>query len=252
VVFDNYVRYWYAKRLEYEKAGNPLYAHFCKMLLNSLYGKFGQRNDEWVDVDAAEPDEIRFCTVLMQDGSAISERTIAGKRQWRVRGGNSYNSFVAIAATVTAAARMRLWYLLNLAGLDNVYYCDTDSLFVNQEGFDNLGAEISTTRELGKLKLEDTTDTLVINSPKNYVWGSTSRTKGISKLARSVGKDTWLDYYWLSLRGMVREGNLLSYVVHPIYKRLDGVYSKGIVTDSGRVIPLALAPLEDALSQSAL
>ena len=47
---------------------------------------------------------------------------------------------VHLAAYITAGARSMLCRAIVIAGPENVYYCDTDSLFVNAEGFRRLQA----------------------------------------------------------------------------------------------------------------
>ncbi|MBA7670229.1 hypothetical protein ES703_78374 [subsurface metagenome] len=49
-IFTDYVNYFYNKRLAFKAEGKRGYAYLCKRLLNHLYGKFGQRNEEWVFV----------------------------------------------------------------------------------------------------------------------------------------------------------------------------------------------------------
>ena len=40
-MFTEFANYFYNKRLE-NKSTNAAYAEFCKLIMNSAYGKFGQ------------------------------------------------------------------------------------------------------------------------------------------------------------------------------------------------------------------
>ena len=62
------------------------------------------------------------------------------------------SSCVAIASYVTAAARVYLAKMIELAGEGNILYCDTDSLFVTRKGYDNLARFVQQDK-LGKLKV---------------------------------------------------------------------------------------------------
>ena len=51
--------------------------------------------------------------------------------------------------------------------MDNLFYTDTDSLFVNQAGYDNLMKYIDP-NEIGLLNMKDKTDFLNILVRKNF------------------------------------------------------------------------------------
>ncbi|GAI75079.1 unnamed protein product, partial [marine sediment metagenome] len=46
-IFSGYVDRFYSLRRQFAKEGNAEYVELCKKLLNSLYGKFGQKGDVW-------------------------------------------------------------------------------------------------------------------------------------------------------------------------------------------------------------
>lgn len=61
---------------------------------------------------------------------------------------------VRITAYVTDMARVYLDQLADLAGYDNVCYCDTDSLMVTQKGYENLGSPGAKATVLGQFKCQ--------------------------------------------------------------------------------------------------
>ena len=108
--------------------------------MNSLYGKFGQRGRRYEELeDTYDMDVKSWTDVTHPEGIVTHYRQFGGIIQAFKDEGESTHSFPAIAAHVSAEARMELWSIINEAGRDNVFYCDTDSVLVNEDGYKNLG-----------------------------------------------------------------------------------------------------------------
>ncbi|KKK52113.1 hypothetical protein LCGC14_3108180, partial [marine sediment metagenome] len=62
-IFKSYVDRFYKMRLEFKSAGVAEYEELCKKMLNSLYGKFGQKADVWKKIGDCpnEPDRVELC-----------------------------------------------------------------------------------------------------------------------------------------------------------------------------------------------
>ena len=153
--------------------------------------------------------------------------------------GESYNSFPAISSHATAYARMYLWSLMQLAGHGNYFYCDTDSLIVNDEGMDNLTPVIDDTK-LGFMKHEETTHKFIIHGLKDYEKDSKTVIKGIRKNAVKIGDGVYQQEQWSSFKGLLHSGDINTYKVKTVTKHLSREYTKGIVTDNGVVKPFVL------------
>ncbi|GAJ21876.1 unnamed protein product, partial [marine sediment metagenome] len=132
---SHYVDKFYQLRQRFKSGGRSDYDEICKLLLNSLYGKFGQKAEVWEKIGEAsgEPDRIETC-YLSGRNSPSSIRYLLGEIFECVGIEESFNSFPAIASHVTAYGRMYLYELMKQAGRENVFYCDTDSLIVNEAG----------------------------------------------------------------------------------------------------------------------
>lgn len=168
-IFREYVTELYQLRLKYRAVNNLAFAFLVKIMLNSLYGKFGQRGFKWercTATDASPFDD--FVGNCDPDGASLTHRRRFGEMWHHERNLEAYESFPAIAAHVTAYARMALWQLRTEAGDKNVYYCDTDSLYVNATGRANLAPRLGES-ELGKLKLERECTSVHFRAPKDYV-----------------------------------------------------------------------------------
>lgn len=235
-VFTEYVDYWYPKRREYKAEGNQVMAYFTKIFLNSLYGKFGQRGGKWEEIGETDVNRLEYTTQYNQDGSKTYYRMMAGLVQSRHVEGCSFDTLTAVAAAVTSYARMLLWNLITTAGRNNVYYVDTDSLFVNEQGYNRLANWVDV-ESIGKLKVEDKDFDLEIRGLKDYSFGAVTKTKGVSKSARLVAPNTYRQEHWPSLQGLLRRGSISSYHTYMVEKELKREYLKGTVTGSGYVAP---------------
>jgi hypothetical protein len=134
---------------------------------------------------------------------------------------------------------MYLWELIQKAGSENVYYCDTDSLLVNAEGFTNLASEISES-EIGKLKMVSRGMALSIFGPKDYVLDLQARRKGVSPHATVSASGEARQEFFRGLKTRMKSGDLSGVLVNEVIKHRRATYDKGRVGDDGRVTPWIL------------
>lgn len=239
-LFKAYVTDLYRARLAFRAENNDAFDLVTKLLLNSLYGKFGQRLGKWEETEhIVPPDVLEWTERDITTDIIYNYRVRMGVVQREMDRGEAYDSFPAIAAHVTDYGRLELWRLITLAGRDNVYYGDTDSLVVNATGYKALRPEIDAKR-LGALKLEGKFKTGEFWAPKHYRLGNRVRIKGIRKNARKLGdnlyeQERFVSWDWLHAHG--EDGYIL---IHTITKKLTGKYTKGIVMPDGRIQPFVL------------
>lgn len=237
-LFSGYVDAFYALRQQYKAVGNGPYEMMAKLMLNSLYGKFGQLSRKWEDAGEAEGEEVGEWQVQDGPGGEFRRyRVRLGRWERRVKGEEAENSAPAIAAHVTSAGRLSLLTLMQRAGRENVYYVDTDSLLVNRVGRKRLETLIDPSC-LGSLKLEYECDEAVIYGNKHYRLGTRLKRKGIRQNARQQGDGTWLQEHFVSWDQMLARGLDGEIEVQTVQKRMDPGYRKGVLQASGRVLPL--------------
>ncbi len=182
--FSEYVDHWYSERMKAKKAHDTVRERFAKLCLNSLYGKFGQRGTNVTRIGSAPIDIFRSEETWNPATGEEWRMLEAGGERLRIdEGGETLTSFPAIAAHVTDYARQYIWALANKAGLENVWYIDTDSLFVYHEALNNINFHVSDDL-IGKLKLEGETHGIKIYAKKDYQFGP-DRT---CKSAGDIGK----------------------------------------------------------------
>ena len=240
-IFREYVNTLYALKIRFSLEGNIVYYMLNKLLLNTLYGKFGQKIENIKVLGECEPDLTECEKIYLPErGITYLKWSFGGKIY--VRHGDKLewkHSFPAISSHVAAYGRMKLWSYMKLAGLENVFYVDTDSLFVNDNGYDKLKAFISDT-ELGKLKLDKTADNLTIFGAKDYIFGDLIKRKGIRKEAIPLGHGKFTQKRFYKFRSLLKQGCLDAPIVEDITKTLKRRYDKGIVHKDGTVTPLQL------------
>ena len=240
-IFNNFVDYFYNKRMEFRAEKNPAFAYMCKIILNSLYGKFAQRAKTVIyDGRNEKAADMRRIIIDYDTHKITTHQVFFGHETYTLQGdGEGYNSMPAISAHVTDYARLYLWKLISEAGLTNCFYCDTDSIIVNKSGLKNLIPELHPD-QLGMLKIEGQARRVILRGAKHYTFGSDTKIKGIR---RGTKKNKDGSYTYIHFPGFIselRQGLKEDYRIESQTKRLTGVYDKGIVTASGQVKPFQL------------
>ncbi len=279
-LFVDYVNYWWQERLKYTKEVDPVRNTFCKLMLNSLYGKFGQRafgstdltleSLEWIYKQRGKPfpRHIYNKDNLVREVEAnkpwfpmgldypLKLQNVNGHIKVIIQKDEHHESFPAIASFVTSYAREYLLSLINMAGMENTFYVDTDSLFVNDKGYRNLVKKgLINANEIGKLKLEHTTNHLQIHCPKDYVFGDMEKIKGIRRNAKQIARNTWEQLQFEGFKSIIKRGGESYISIKTITKTNSREYTKANVLSSGRVIPFTLIedlndPLHTVLTET--
>jgi len=192
-IFKDYIDNLYNLRLNYTKS-DPL-NFTAKILLNSLYGRFGMNDDFNIleIVDQEELIEIESSYLIIDNIQQLS--STKGKEKYLVSYSNpesktltlmdgnkeTHNINISVAAAITAYARIHMSQFKNNPSFPNLYYSDTDSLYFDGPIPDSF---ISPTI-LGKLKLEGIYNSAVFLAPKVYALqnqdGLIVKIKGLSK-----------------------------------------------------------------------
>lgn len=239
-IFTEYVDDFYNLRTKYRSVNNTGFAEICKLFMNTLYGKFAQTGISQSIVGRSAYDEIWHMPVIdAQTGKRYYQTALGGNIIEDKKEGESFHSMPAIAAHITANARLYLYQLMKQSGLENVFYCDTDSLIVNQLGYYNLENHLDDS-QLGKLKIELSSDWLVVNAPKDYAMQGRSKVKGIRDNAIKLNDSTFEQEQWTKLAGLIRDGFENGYTSKTIEKHQNRIIYSGVVTQSGRVLPFTL------------
>lgn len=240
-IFDQYVEFFYNLKVRYTKEHNNSWRFITKLFLNSLYGKFGQRETTREMIGESESDDI-FRLSCYSDASFEHYQLVMwfGSLFKEAKLGETIYSCPAIAASITAYARKRLWDILKIAGEDNIFYMDTDSYITNQQGYDNL-AEYINPDILGMLAIEDKSDSVTIHGNKDYVFGETVKHKGLPKTAIQLDDNLWQYTQFQGFLTWLNLGAKGGMTAQIRTKRRLQNYNKGIVDhQTGKVYPIRL------------
>lgn len=193
-LFREFVDHYYALRMA--NAGNAM-NYICKILLNSLYGKFGQRENKSV-LRRLDYEQFKDCVLDKDTSIKVYD---AAKGLYEVATARPVaHRVVNISAQVTAMGRVALGKEL-LRHPATIVYCDTDSIHMTDKLPPRLVAE-----GLGKWKVEDC-GKAVYTGRKQYLIEDKIRFKGMKVIDTLAGGKTILTEHDIHLvgRGMVME-----------------------------------------------
>lgn len=239
-LFTEYVNDLHRKRREAIQNDNTPDELSYKLLLNSLYGKFGEHRKEWtaINVNNGAPDGVAY-EANGDKREIYKVINYRGVKYKYVNKASASHSFPLISAFVTSYLRVKLCHTMELAGSHNWLYCDTDSLYVTDNGLRNLRTLIDD-KKLGRWKVEGTSIGMEIRGLKDYIFGNQERIKGVSKDAEHLGDNTYKMMHWQTMHETICDDLHGSVRLTPIVKKLERAYHKGIVTDSGWVEPIEI------------
>ncbi len=187
IIFNNFIDHLYTLRLKFEK-GTSLNILF-KLIMNSLYGKFGMRLDiteskfiqneelkdyiSFYDVKTVSTLNSKSLITLEKEpvleklNALLANNSIEFNQYLELKNlklNSNTNSAVHIASAITAYGRIEIDKLKRDEKLD-VYYSDTDSIFCQNP----ISSEYISDTELGKLKLENVVKEAIFLCPKVYM-----------------------------------------------------------------------------------
>lgn len=265
-LFTDYVNFFWELRREAKLSGNVLYDLLCKLMLNSLYGKFGQRGSEWVFDPTVVPERpwARWEAIYADTGESVTYHALGYQVRRKEQRGEYDKAFPAIAGFCTSYARERMRALRETAGRDNVYYQAVDALYVTQEGFDRLcdAGEIGD-KELGKLQHETSGCPCDFRNINNYSLGTKTIIGSVKRCKECQGKGSvegvrclicgglgvprpntdgkYPQLQFEHLASILTHEPLRGVVIQRTAKRVKMDYDRGTIAQDGWVKPLEFA-----------
>ncbi|RGB21644.1 DNA polymerase B 2 [Rhizophagus diaphanus] len=195
-----------AMKIEAQMNNQPTIRNMAKLLMNSMYGRFGMHpsilethiwNEEkiinlapyWDLINVLPYGELSLVSIELNKERLIAKHGLASLTEMLEKLSNKTN--VVIAGAVTAYSRMIInQYKLDAMALGlELYYSDTDSLVLNGP----LPESMIDSATLGKLKLEHTIKEGLFVMPKVYYLETTEETV-VTKCKGYPGKLTKSQY----------------------------------------------------------
>lgn len=239
-IFREFVDWCWGERLKALDNGNSVDAWLYKIMGNSLYGKFGQRGRVWEFTGETRPGVTADLSSYDLDARQwVRVRSVGGQVQRLKEDAEAFNSFPAIAAYITAAARQYLYRLIREAGPGNVLYCDTDSVWLSGRTPPALQPYIDP-RRLGGLKEEATHQWVKLWGCKDYETPTISKTKGLRRDALEIAPGVYRQLHWTGWAAALADGVTDAPRTYPVVKGFSRYYTKGVVGPYLGVTPLIL------------
>jgi hypothetical protein len=242
--FDSYITYWWNKREISLQAGDEVESDICKLMLNSLYGRFGQRAAKWVSYHdkMGEIPWGQWWEINAQTGNWIHWRSIGYYSQRMQERGEHKNACTAVAAHVTSYGRMKMRFLRSLCPPRSVLYQDTDSLFVLADGMLALKSHgYLNGTGLGDLRLTHVVNHMQIRGIKNYCADGREVISGINTENPQFGPRVYLAPEFSGPSVLLHSGLSATISVDQIVKRVhDYHYQDSIDRDGYTISPLLL------------
>ncbi|KAF3433473.1 hypothetical protein FNV43_RR24575 [Rhamnella rubrinervis] len=164
--FGGFVSSLFKKRQEAKRTGNNAMSYVYKILMNSLYGRFGinpkSTITEICDLDRylVKKNDFIFGDKLNKHYyivSYLSNTKLVPDSEWSP----PRMSAVQLAAAITACTRIHMYPYISR---DDSYYTDTDSVILSNP----LPEEVVSSTVLGKFKLEYIAKKGIFLAPKSY------------------------------------------------------------------------------------
>jgi hypothetical protein len=166
IIFKDYVEFLHLLRSQYSRT-DPMNL-IAKILLNSLYGRFGM-DDNFLEVNIIHKDfyadfENKFLDNIIQTQELGDYKLVTYRVVNKIESNNeTHNVSIGIASAITAYSRIHMSQFKNNPKI-NLYYTDTDSIYTDSD----IDESFISDTILGKLKIEHVCKKAIFLSPKVY------------------------------------------------------------------------------------
>lgn len=194
--FSNYIETVFRMKEE-SASGTPNYV-ISKLLLNSLYGRFGMQPDKplhLLELESKQDETVNRIGLH----NIISTLKIGDKILYYYfpKIMRNFNINIALAGAITANSRIRMSEFKNNPEF-KLFYSDTDCIFINKK----LNSNLVDSKKLGLLKLENVISDFTALGPKAYGFITVGgkeiiKTKGFNK-----------DISYLELNSLLDQNNI--------------------------------------------
>lgn len=181
-------------------------APLIKRLGVSLIGKFIQRVERWQECTPGLNDPLwGSWTEYDMDGAPRSFRSRAGIVECQSGAELAPCAVPSIPLWIWSWGRRRMWHWIEIAGVENVYYADTDGLILSPVGYRRLDvAGLVYDGSWGMLRLVAGPLPCRIFGPKHFQLGERIVRAGAPVAARNrdsgVGESAWYRLPWSELQ----------------------------------------------------
>jgi hypothetical protein len=254
-IFKDIINDLYKIRLEYHKS-DPM-NYIAKILMNSLYGRFGMDDDFVFSYIMNTEDYNKFedkykdsivDIIKLDDNYLVQVKNPQVDLDTMLDNGSEiHNINISVASAITAYSRIHMSQFKNNDNY-NLYYTDTDSAYIDKE----LDPSLVSNTILGFMKLERVCNKAIFIAPKVYGLSDDNgneiiKVKGLSIPAVATqGKDGIKNITIDTLESLLRKDEILEFSQEKWYKDL----SEGNITVNEQIYTLKVSQLGQVIREN--
>lgn len=199
MLFESWVDHWHQLRTTARDDCNKVREEMCKLMMNSLYGRFAMSTLRWKINTSVYP-LVQWGTFVYDDAvndRLIPCRAVGGNVLTQEDAGEDAFQLKAVACAITSAGRYHMRQIRDSLPARSVLYQDTDSLLLTDIGRQSLLAgEYSPTHSLGSLRHVATYQSAVLFGQRNLSLDGADRIAGLPKLRACLGSRRYEAEVW--------------------------------------------------------
>lgn len=139
-VFRDYAEWYLGERKRPKQPRQDAFMPALKAMFNSSLGFSARQKYEWVEWQTQIGFDYWLGVAPHPEGgdAPVSAQKLDTESRWLKIAGEPREAMPFLHATICSYARVRLLQIFEIAGRENILYCDTDGILVNYIGFDAL------------------------------------------------------------------------------------------------------------------
>ena len=189
----------------------------------SFVGRSSMRFRGWAEVGPAFIEGVSYMPLADLDTGAFGACLQINGRRWEAWQRDWWdNALPQLLSAVIAHCRVNLWRAMNIAGVENVVYVDTDALITNAEGSRRIEVALLA-GELGSLRPKHRMTRLDIWAPRYVNAPGYTRIAGVSRHRTKISEHTYAGEVWERLPEALSTGNTSSVVVKPVLIEMSAI-----------------------------
>lgn len=210
-------------------ATDPVVAACVKHWGRSLVGRFGARFSTWAECGEAPWTDVALGRVFDASTGERYELLHVGRslrRRTAVEDGP--DAVPSVMSWVMAECRVRLWRVMQAAGLSNVVYVDTDAVIVNAAGHDRL-----LRAAVPGLRVKGQWNAVTVHGPRQIELGGELRASGVPRRSVKVAPDRWEGEVWADMSRSLSVGEADAVRITPRSFTVRGIDRRRTHNDDG-------------------
>lgn len=213
----------------------------AKHWTRAVPGRSAMKYKKWEDRGEAWVPGVSYMPLLdLTTGDRGAALQLGGQR-WEAWKSEWWGEALPqVLSFIMAETRVRLWAAMQVAGLENIVYVDTDCLIVNRAGHDRLDSKVRT-GSLGSLRYKSEHRLLELTAPQLIEGSTYRRLSGVPRGARRTAQSAYDAEVWEGLTTAMAEGHPDRVIVRGANFDVRGVDTRRLHLPGGATAPFTVA-----------